>query len=65
MSHRARPAAARMKVSTRERVNRGDTAATDRRGTVATNRRGTVATERGDTAATDRAHELALSLGAD
>jgi hypothetical protein len=27
-----------MKVSTRERVNRGDTAATDRRGTVAPDR---------------------------
>ena len=30
MSLRAHPAAARMKVSARERVNRGDTAATDR-----------------------------------
>ena len=39
VSPRARPAAAPMKVSGRERVNRGDTAATDRRGTVATDRR--------------------------
>ena len=38
VSPRAHPAAARMKVSTRERVNRGDTAATDRRGTVAPDR---------------------------
>jgi hypothetical protein len=42
VSLRARPAAARMKVFTRERVNRGDTAATDR-GAPATRPRPTAA----------------------